>query len=332
MALSEKIAHYVRDFNMKRLVIFAVFLSLFACQAKGGDVVATVNGDDITEAELSRALTFELSKYGTGAVNDQEKLAKLKRSLLDEMIKNTVLYQRAAKEGLVIPDAELAEHLAQIKSRYTERTFRKLLELKGIDYGEWAEDKRRELMIDKLIRQEVISKIDIGDTDIQKYYKAHKKEFSHGDEVHARQIVVDDAAKAEELRAKAVAGENFAAMATEFSIAPEAKRGGDLGWFARGIMPKAFDEACFPLPTGDVSPVVKTEYGYHVFKAVERRGAKAVPMEEVKDKIVARLQQEKSEEAFNKWYEGVMKGANVKIDEQVLANVKPAKTEGRWKI
>lgn len=292
-------------------------------------MIAKVNGDVVTDAELSSALAFELSKYGTGAVNDQEKLARLKSSVLDEMIKNVILYQMAAKEGLVIPDAELAEHLAQIKSRYTERTFRKLLELKGIDYNAWAEDKRRELMIDKLLQQEVISKISISGADIQKYYKVQKKEFSHGDEVHARQIVVDAQVKAEELRVKAVAGENFAAMATEFSIAPEAKRGGDLGWFARGIMPKVFDEACFPLPTGDVSPVVKTEYGYHIFKVVERRGAKAVPLDEVEDKIIARLQQEKSEEAFNKWYEGVIKDANVKINEQVLANVKPAKTEER---
>jgi parvulin-like peptidyl-prolyl isomerase len=288
-----------------------------------------VNGDAVREAELSGALTFELSKYGSGTAGDEAKLAKLKRALLDEMIKNVLLYQRAAKEGLVIAEAELAEHLAQIKSRYTERTFRKLLELKGIDYKEWAEDKRREMMIDKLIQQEVISKIGISAADIQKYYRAHKKEFSHGDEVHARQIVVDDAAKAEELRAKAAGGENFAALAAEFSIAPEAKRGGDLGWFARGIMPKAFDEACFPLPTGDVSPVVKTEYGHHIFKVVERRPAKAVPIEDVKDKIIARLQQEKSEEAFNKWFDGVMKDADVKIDEQALANVRPAGMEAK---
>ena len=160
------------------------------------------------------------------------------------------------------------------------------------------------------------SPIDIDDAEVKKYYKRHIKEFSHGDEVHARQILVDNEKLAGELRTKAASGDNFAALSQEYSIAPESRRGGDLGWFPRGIMPRAFDEACFPLPAGYISQVVNTEFGYHIFKVVERRSSGTIKMEDVKDKIIARLKQEQIEKAFDAWFEPIRKKAKVEIYEE----------------
>lgn len=293
-------------------------LCIAACASGDRSVVATVNGEPIYKSSLVNALNFELSKYSGKVSEDKEKVSALKKDLLERMIEQKLLFTLARNAGITVDENEQALANKEFKSRYTEATFQKMLELKGIKYDEWKRDRREELMGDKLVQKEVISKIEISEADINKYYRSHKKEFMHGDEVHARQILVDDPKLAEEIRKKAADGENFAALAQEYSVAPEGKRGGDLGWFARGIMPKAFDEACFPLPDGQISPVFKTEYGFHIFKVIERRGSKAIPLDEVKDKVITRIQQARVEEAFNEWYEPLRKKAKVEVNNKVF--------------
>lgn len=302
---------------MGKYAFICLLLAIASCHAADGDIVAKAGDEPIYKARFENALKFELSKYDPKIINDPERIKAIKKTLLDEMIKAKILFSAAKNANIGAGPDELAQEYALHKSRYTEASFQKMLELKGIKHEDWKEDKKEEYIIDKLIQQEVISKINIADSDIKKYYNKHRKDFAHGDEVHARQILLDDAKQAEEILRKAAAGENFAALAQEFSIAPEGKRGGDLGWFKRGVMPKAFDEACFPLPTGSISPVVKTEFGYHIFKVLERRSEKTLPLDEVKDKVIARMQQERSEDAFNKWYEQIRSKTKVEIYENI---------------
>ena len=284
--------------------------------------MATVGGERITGAEFVQALRSEMSKYDKKIISENPaRFEDIKRALLDDLVREHVLFVTAEGKGIAVDKNELENEYTRLKSRYTEATFQKMLELKGISYDQWKEDKRRALLVEKLLDRDVVSQIAVTDGDIKKYYNRHKKDFSHGDEVHARQILVDDLKLAEGIRVKALAGENFAALAQEHSIAPEGKRGGDLGWFQRGIMPKAFDEACFPLPTGEISPIVKTEFGYHIFKVIERRQSASARLEEVKDKIVARIRQEKIEEAFAKWYDAARRDVNVEVNEDALKKI-----------
>ena len=307
---------------MKRYFIIGIFALLSACGTAKSDIVAKVDGIVITKTEFTSAFKFELTLYNPKILDDQDRITAIKNAVLDDIIQNIILYKKAKESGIVATDEELAQEYNSFKSRYTEASFQKMLELKGISYEDWKKDKMRSLLADKLIMQEVVSKIDITDSDIQKYYQKHKKQFTHGDEIHARQILVDDKKLAEELRERILKGENFAAIAQEFSIAPEGKRGGDLGWFQRSIMPKAFDEACFPLPTGEISPVVRTEFGYHIFKVIERRPPKTVPLSDVKDKITALIQQDRMGDAFNKWFKPIKDSADIEINQEVLKEIK----------
>lgn len=303
----------------KLLTVFLAAVLLAACgpaAKKDSPVVATVNGENVYEEQLNQNLKFELSKYDIKIAEDPKRIETARRTVLDRMINDEILYQTAKKAGIIISNGEIDEDLKRYKSRYTEASFQKMLELKGIKYDQWREDKKRSIISDRLVEKEVVSKIDVSEAEIKKYYNARRKDFSHGEEIHARQILVDDAELAGRLRARLVAGENFAALAQEFSIAPEAKKGGDLGWFPRGRMPRAFDEACFPLPTGNISPVVKTEFGYHIFKVMGRREPASVKLEDVQDKIISRLKQEKMEESFNAWFEPIRKKAAVEIYEK----------------
>ena len=294
---------------------------LIACSAIGSQYVAKVAGQPISVDDFKSALRFELEKYDTSTTLPAEQFSTIKNTLLEEMIRDRLLESEAKRLNISATEEELNDHFLRNKSNYSEAAFRKMLELKKIDYSKWQEDKKRELIAEKVIDKEVVAKIDISDKDVERYYKAHKKEFTHGDEVHARQIVTEDQKTAEEVWKKAKAGDNFAGLAQQYSISPEAKRGGDLGWFERGVMPKIFDEACFPLPTNEISPIVKTEFGYHIFKVVERRNAASKALSDVKDVIINKLRQERIVEAYTNWYEPLRKKTKIEINRPVVESL-----------
>ena len=130
-------------------------------------------------------------------------------------------------------------------------------------------------------------------------YTVKKADYKVPEAVHASHILVvsqgrsdDEArARAEEARAKALAGGDFAALAQEYSEDPSKdKSGGDLGFFGRKQMVPPFEEAAFALTKpGQISPVVKTQFGYHVIRLTEKRPERQKPFDEVKDGLIKEL-------------------------------------------
>jgi len=87
--------------------------------------------------------------------------------------------------------------------------------------------------------------------------------------IHCAHILVEKLSVAQELRGKIAKGESFANLAKEYSIDVSKKRGGDLGFFGRGMMVSEFEKAAFALQKGQVSDVVKTQFGYHIIKRLD---------------------------------------------------------------
>lgn len=133
------------------------------------------------------------------------------------------------------------------------------------------------------------------------HYKAHPKEFEQPERVRAAHVLIDtrnrspEEAKnrAEEVRTKALAGADFGELALEYSDEPAAKRSkGDLGFFTRGKMAKEFETAAFGLTKpGEISPVVKTRFGFHVIRMEAKEAASTRPFEDVKESLKARYKQ-----------------------------------------
>ena len=175
----------------------------------------------------------------------------------------------------------------------------------------------------------------ISDDDVKAYYEANKKDY---EQVHARHILIapkgsaaappakagtkeltdaEAKAKAEEIRTKLVAGGDFALLAkSESSDTGSGEQGGDLGSFGRGQMVPEFDQAAFAAKPGEITPVVKTQFGYHVIK-VESHDY--TPLEQVKPAIEKTLRQKKMQETL----EAMKTSANATYDEAYFAAPKP---------
>ncbi|RMF84630.1 MAG: hypothetical protein D6736_18915 [Nitrospinota bacterium] len=147
-------------------------------------------------------------------------------------------------------------------------------------------------------------KVVIDDEAVARYYEEHKENYKQEERVRARHILIKvapDAKPEEEEKAKARAeaalkrvksGEDFATVAKEVSEGPSASRGGDLGYFGRGAMVKPFEEVAFSLKPGEISDLVRTDFGYHIIKVEDKKEAGYRPLEEVKKLIANVLKRE----------------------------------------
>jgi parvulin-like peptidyl-prolyl isomerase len=104
-------------------------------------------------------------------------------------------------------------------------------------------------------------------------------------------------------------------VAREVSIGPEAVKGGDLGFFERGVMPEAIDQMVFSLPVGKVSRVAQSPYGFHIFKVLGQEAAGGRIFADVREKVITDLRKRKEAEAYRAWIEGLRAGAAIRIEQ-----------------
>lgn len=161
----------------------------------------------------------------------------------------------------------------------------------------------------------------VEEKELRSYYEAHKEDFRREGRVRALHIVVATEDEAREVLRRLEAGEDFGRVAREVSLSPDGKRGGDLGYFHPGDMPEEFEHALATLKKGELSPVVRSPYGYHILKLLDREGPSIPPFEEVRDGIATRLRMEKEGMVFRRWLESLKARSRIEINEEALKEV-----------
>lgn len=298
-----------------------VFLLFVACSPSkpSSPTLATVNDEKIALEDFQKAMEMENWKFGSEMGLTQDRLKQLKTKVVESLLKNRLLLQEASRRHIQLSSEEVEKNLAQFKSYYSNKEdFEKLLQLKGLTLKDFREQRVQELKIKKLMEEVAREQVPLSTEDLKQYYDFHPEEFKHSEQVHARQIVTDSKEKGEALRKMLVDGISFEETAKKYSLSPDRKQGGDLGWFGRGEMPIEFDQVCFHLKAGELSPVVKTPYGYHLFLVLENREAGQLPFDEVKDSLQKKLMAAKGEGAFQKWYEGLRASAQIEVHTELL--------------
>ncbi|MDO8520194.1 MAG: peptidyl-prolyl cis-trans isomerase [Deltaproteobacteria bacterium] len=310
------------------MIRFLSLILIFSACGKQGDipktspVIAFVNGVSIKEDELRSQLNLEKTKFDDKTYREPARFDRLKNEMLDRLIRNRVIIEWGMKEGIMLTEEELALGMDDLKKGYTPREFELMLEEKNVPLSKWRDMARDELHVQEIIREKLGGAAQVSPGEIQQYYQSHLEEFAKPEMVLVRHIVTDTEEKAKELRHKVMAGENFAKMAIMHSLSPDRSKGGELGPFARGTHPKEFD-TCFNLLPGEVSPVIKSPYGFHLFKLIEKNPKGSSSLAEARQEIASHLAQEKLRKEYDAWFEEIKAGSQIQVIEEELDKMVP---------
>lgn len=275
-------------------------------------IVATVNGDPITLGEFLE----RFARAGFETDGDDAAPAAVKVEFLNRLIERKMLLKEAQRGRIKVGLPEINERIEQLR-KDQGKDVKETLAASGIDFEKWKADIWENMMIERLLSREIDRHIVISASEVRRYYQEHPAEFERPEQVRARQIVVTTEGEARKVIELLQTRGDFAAVAKEKSTAPEAEKGGDLGYFAAGEMPPEFN-VVFGLPKGGVSGVVKSPYGFHIFKLEDRRPAGKRSLEEVSQEIQARLTQEKQEKRFRSWMNELRSRTKFEVNYEAL--------------
>ncbi len=298
--------------------------------AKGKDeadkVVAKVNGVAITESRLDREVAGIQRRMAHRGQNvPDEAVAQLRGKVLDQMIGEELLFQESRKEKIVVDEQKIQSQMGEMARSFNDAAaFDLALGNAGLSREIVAERLRHQFAIQSLVDSKVVAGIAVADARADEFYKANPELFVRPEQVKARHILVRTGEQAdakakeearrqmEEIRKQAVGGGDFAELAKAHSQDPGSKEsGGDLGFFARGQMVKPFEDAAFALAVNEISPVVETQFGYHLIQVTERKAAETVAFDEVKPRILEHLKQQAIREKLDAYVDGLRQGAKV---------------------
>ncbi|HLD46140.1 MAG TPA: peptidylprolyl isomerase, partial [bacterium] len=187
------------------------------------------------------------------------------------------------------------------KKRVDTKTLDTLLLEHNIPYSRWKQIVENEIKVQYVLDQEFAKDLVISASEIRSYYTQNEGSFVVPEKVRVRHIVTDTLEKAHEVHERLLKGENFAKMAVNHSQSPDRTKGGDLGYFSRGNFPKEFDDTCFGLQKGEISPIVKSDYGYHIFKLLDRQPPGRTSLLEASSVIYQKLFEEKLNKKYGEW-------------------------------
>jgi peptidyl-prolyl cis-trans isomerase C len=284
-------------------------------------VIATVGTEVVSRTDFERELSRELQALEGSPPRTPEQIEPYKQTLLETMIERTLLLQAAREAGIQISPDEVDRRVLALASEYPAESFDAALAQGQTTRTELTRTTRTQLTIEKLFAQQVYARMAVTEDAIRRDYEEHAAEFQEPEAVHAQQIVVKGLDEAKRLQQQLNAGKKFSELARRYSLSPDAKIGGDLGLVPRGVMPSQFDDVLFRLSVGQVSEVISTDYGFHLFKVLEKKPPRKKDLIEVRAGIEQRLLAKLKEEGQRDFLKSLRSKAEVKINDQVLLTV-----------
>lgn len=251
-------------------------------------VVAIVNSDVVTESELNKQYTGikqHLEQQNKSLPSD----AELRSQVLNHIIDQKIILQTAARANIEIDDDSLNRAIRNIASRnnMTKQELKQTLAKSGIDFRDYREDLRKQITIDRLMQQQIGSRVTISKQEVDKYLNSVAFDQQNIAEYHINDILIalPDVPSSQEIRsAKTTAekvlkklkqGHPFSEVAIAESNGQDALKGGDLGWRRVEEIPSVFADYITKMDVGDVQGPIRTANGFHIMQLVDTRGSAA---------------------------------------------------------
>ncbi len=290
------------------------------------DAVATVDGVGISREKFENAVEQTRQSFQMqGQMIPETDLEEFRAEILDQMIAEELIYQEALKQGLEVSDEAVESQFQQIRDQFgTDEAWQQALDANNTSEAELREQIRRNDLIQRVISNAVEETVEVTEAEIREFYDDNPEFFDQGQQVTARHIIIttqgmsdEEVAQAREriesIREELLAGADFAELAREHSEDGSAQQGGDLGTFGPGQMVPEFEQAAFGLEEGEISEVVRTQFGFHIIQVTERMDSGMIAIEDVSQSIELYLGQVRQADALEEYVDRLREEADIVI-------------------
>jgi peptidyl-prolyl cis-trans isomerase SurA len=275
------------------------------------DIVARVNNQIITQSDYDRAQS-EMDQDMRSHSATMQQMSEAHRDLLRNLV-DQQLWLSKGKELGVTGDTELVKRLDEIRKQYNLESIddlEKAAREQGVSFEDFKQNIRNQIITQEVMRQEVGQHIIFTPGEVQRYYEAHKQDYSLPESVRLGEILIsadssDPAkvqaakAKADDIEARLHSGGDFSQLARTFSDGSTAASGGELGVYKKGQLGSTLEDKTFPLKTGEYTDPILTKQGYIILKVVQHTAGGPAPYKDVQEPVEEALYTERMEPAIH---------------------------------
>ena len=313
---------------MTRSSIVFITILLLCVVISSADVVdkiaVLVNDEFITLSEIDAMVAPVSTKYRTIYSGEEldKKLDEARRGAVEQLIDQKLLLGAAKKENIEVSEKEIDARVEDVNKNFeTPADFEKAIQGQGMTMAKLRARYKEQIMVRHLIERKVISRISVSPTEVDAYYKEHADALAAPESIKLSNILIrlkgdpaeteKAAALAKDIFARLKAGEGFAACAKEYSEGAGAEEGGAMGYVKKGDLMPQIDEVIFNLKPGEVSDIIQTSLGYHIFKVEEKAEAKTPELAEVRRRIEDAIFREKIDSGAKEFVKDLRKHAYI---------------------
>jgi parvulin-like peptidyl-prolyl isomerase len=301
---------------MRRFLLFA-FASLAVVAAGcGGSSTASLGSDDVAvvgskevskdqfQALMARAKkSYDAQKRPFPKAGSTE-YEQLKGQAITFLVQQAEVAEQADKLSVDVSDTKVDKEIARYKKQFyggSDARYEKAVKQQGLT-DEQAREAIKEQLVSQGVFKKVTGDIKVTDGDIKAYYNSHKSQYVQPESRDVRHILVQKKALADSLYAQLKAGANFAKLAKRYSKDPGSAANGGKLTVSKGQTVPQFDKVAFDLKKGELSPPIKTQYGYHIIQALSAvKSSTSTPLSKVKASIKQQLEQQRKNDKITKW-------------------------------
>lgn len=321
---------------MKKIITLLIIILCFAgfqnlARAELLDrIVAVVNDEPITQSELDILLRPIYDEYKMEFRGEElvTQLNEVRQKLLSQLIEDRLVFQKAKELGIEADAMTIDQKINTFQERFGNAIeMEDALRSQGISLREIRERFERQAVIKTLHSREVYSKVVVSPIEVEEYYRVNASKFSTESRIKVRSITIKKSYEAREkglvdddarnklvgIREAVIKGENFEELAKTNSEDVQAADGGLSDWIHQGTMIPAINDVIFSLKTGEVSPIIETPMGHHIFRVEQREPGKQRTLDEVREEIQRKLFQDKSDELFFNWMQDLKRQAYISV-------------------
>lgn len=280
----------------------------------GNKVVIIVGSRTITTEEFK----YDMDFMSCGLKKHLIQQPRIRDQLLERIVDHYLILEYSAERGITLSNDEFNNALGDIKEGYPAKAFEETLLKAYVDSEQWMNRLKEQFLIKKAIKKATEDIAPPAYEEIKQYFVMNQDEFRFPQLLKFRQIVTKSKEEAEDLLKRLDHGEDMGELAIKYSIAPEAEKGGEVGWVARGLLEESMDQVLSSIAVGEASPVTKTSYGYHIFEVLSIRPGGIKKLPEVIAEIESKLITQKYAVFCEEWLKTLRAHFKVEIDWELL--------------